>query len=383
ARHRPPRQDLPRGQADPSQPSLRCGGAGARLRRQRRQLRGQGGGAVHPARPLRLREDHDAACRGRARAAGRRAHRPGGPGAVRARGHRPGHDRPRQQARPRDGVPVLRDLAAHDRVRQRRVPAAGPQSRDATERRRDPGAGRPRPAHDGARAPGGPAGDQAVRRSAAAARARPRAGHRAAPAAARRAAVQPRRQAAGVPALRAQAAAARARHHVDLRDARPDRGPRPVHQDRGHERRPGRAARQAPRDLREPQQQVRRRVHRHVELHDRHGPVAQRRPLRGHDHRRAAVAQLAGRRPAGQRGRRLHPSRGAHPRPRGRAGRPAERLAGHRPDPRVPRRRRRPHPGRRRPGAAGARQPLGVGGAGGGGAGAPRPLEAVPRAHRL
>ena len=102
----------------------------------------------------------------------------------------------------------------------------------------------------------------ALRRPAPARRARPR--HR--PAAERvpdgRAALQPRRQAPELHARRAEAPPGRPRHHHDLRHPRPDRGDDARPPRRGDEqgRRP--ADRDAPRDLRQPRQSLRRRVHR-------------------------------------------------------------------------------------------------------------------------
>ena len=76
---------------------------------------------VHAAGAERLRQDHHPPPRRRARAARRRRDHParpprrlGAPAAVRAA----------EQAQPRHGLPVVRHLAAHDRVRQRGLSAA-------------------------------------------------------------------------------------------------------------------------------------------------------------------------------------------------------------------------------------------------------------------
>ena len=100
----------------------------------------------------------------------------------------------------------------------------------------------------------------ALRRSAAARRPRPRDRRRAEGAAARRAARRPRPQAAAGDAGRAQGDAARARHHLHLRHARPGGGPHAERPHRGVQRGPHRAARHAAGDLRAPAVAVRRRL---------------------------------------------------------------------------------------------------------------------------
>ena len=105
-------------------------GRRAGTRRRRRVAGDLRRGVLHPARTIRLRQDHDAALDRRPGAARRR----------RDRGRRPalfsgrGGDRPAARARHRHGLPVVRDLAAHDRVRERRLPAAGRRRR---QRRRE------------------------------------------------------------------------------------------------------------------------------------------------------------------------------------------------------------------------------------------------------
>ena len=184
---------------------------------------------------------------------------------------------PPSRPRHRHGVPVLRDLAAHDGVRERGVPAAG-RARPQILRRRGQGEGAARArhgAHVGLRdAPG----DAALRRPAAAARLRARAGARAEDPAARRAAVQSRRQAARADAGRAQAAAEAARHHHGLRHPRPVRGAGAVRRDRGVQFRQDHPARHAAGNLPAAQEPVRRRLHRLRQLPQGQGQGGARRP---------------------------------------------------------------------------------------------------------
>ena len=84
-------------------------------------------------------------------------------------------------------------------------------------------------------------------------------------AAARRAARGARREAARGDADRAHQPAARRRHHVRLRDARPDRGARAVAPDRGDEPRARRAGGRAVADLRSARDALRRGLHRPVQ----------------------------------------------------------------------------------------------------------------------
>ena len=102
----------------------------------------------------------------------------------------------------------------------------------------------------------------ALRRTAPARRDRPRHRARAEGVPVRRAAVQPRRGAARPDAPGDRAAAEAARRHHDLRHPRPGRGHDHGRQDRGPERRQGRAGRLAARALRTAGQPVRRRLHR-------------------------------------------------------------------------------------------------------------------------
>ena len=106
-----------------------------------------------------------------------------------------------------------------------------------------------------------PQAEPAVRRPAPARRHGPRAGARSAGVPVRRAAVQPRRQAQDRHAHRDQAAAPAHGHDHRLCHARPDRGDDAGHQDRGAEGRLSAAVRHAGRDLQQPGQHVRRRLH--------------------------------------------------------------------------------------------------------------------------
>ena len=107
-------------------------------------------------------------------------------------------------------------------------------------------------------------------------------------AAARRAARGARREAARGDADRAHQPAEGRRHHVRLRDARPDRGARALAPDRRDEPRPRRAARRAVEDLRLSADALRRRLHRPLQPASR----ARARGVRRHvdDRRRRARA---------------------------------------------------------------------------------------------
>ena len=184
------------------------------------------------ARPVRLRQVHAAECHRR-------------PGGHRCRHHR---DRRRrrdpsrtQQARHRDGVPVLRAVSDDVGAQEPVVRPAGPVGAAA-------GGGAPGRLGGQAAADRRVARPQAVaafRRPAPARRDRSRAGAARQGVSVRRAAVQPRRQAAHRDARRAQAPAQGTRRHDRLCDARPDRGDDPGDAHRGHARRPDRAIRRA------------------------------------------------------------------------------------------------------------------------------------------
>ena len=124
---------------------------------------------------------------------------------------RRGQRRPAARPRHRDGVPELRALSAHDRVRQHGVRA---EAAEDSRRTRSSAASTRRRASSTSRA-ARPQAEGAVRRPAAARRDGPR--HRAQPEGVpvRRAAVQPRRQ------------AARADAHRDQEGAPAGRAPRP------------------------------------------------------------------------------------------------------------------------------------------------------------
>ena len=97
---------------------LRQGGAGRVVRR-------AGWRVVHAARAVRLRQDYDLALHRRAGAADLGRDRGGRAGRLFVR---PGRVRRAQPAQLRHGVPVLRHLAAHERVQERLVSAGGAQA---------------------------------------------------------------------------------------------------------------------------------------------------------------------------------------------------------------------------------------------------------------
>ena len=174
--------------------------------------------------PVRLRQDHDPAHDRRVRAALRGRDPPRGQRRL---------ARPALQAQRQHRLPAVRAVPAHVGLGQRRVRAEvaeGRRRRDQAPRRR---AARDRPPLR-LRAP---QAEPALRRPAAAGRARPRARQLPERAAARRAARRARPQAAPGDAARAQAHPARGRHHVRVRDARPGRGAHDERPHRGDERR--------------------------------------------------------------------------------------------------------------------------------------------------
>ena len=181
------------------------------------------------------------------------------------------------------------------------------------------------------------AGDAAVRRPAAARRARPRAGGRSAPAAARRADVEPRLQGAPRAAPRAARAAAAHRHHRRLRHARSRGGA----------------------DARRPHRGDRRRAHRRRSARRRRSSTGRRArssPASWAPTTRSTSSQRAGGALArgGRRARRRRAAARAFSQRRGDARRAA---SGH---------------ARRRAGAAGRRRAIGV----------RRPRLSLSRAHR-
>ena len=152
-------------------------------------------------------------------------------------GQRPAAEGPRH----RHGVPELRALSAHDRVREHGVrPQAAqfPQGRDQ-------GARRPRRRHSRHHRAAGAPPQAALRRPAPARRHGPRHRAQAQGVPLRRAAVQSRRQIARADAHRNQARAPEAEHHHRLRHPRPGRGHDHGRPRRGHERRQDRADRHA------------------------------------------------------------------------------------------------------------------------------------------
>ncbi len=209
------------------------------------------------------------------------------------------------RARHRHGVPELRALPAHERLRQHGLRPAQPrhpEGRDRAARRR--GGASPLHRH----VPETQAA-RAFRRPAPARRHGPRHRARAAGVPVRRAAVQPRRQAARADARRDPQAAQSPEGHVDLRHPRPGRGDDAGRPGGGDERRPHRADRRADPGLSPAGDALRRHLHRLAG----HEPDARqgRRRRRGGDRRRAHRLRPrrvhGGGRP-GSRGR--HPPRG-------------------------------------------------------------------------
>ena len=172
---------------------------------------------------------------------------------------RGGQRRAAVEARHRHGVPVLRALSAHDRLRQhglRHEDRQGEQGRDRPARapgRRDPAADQiSRPPAQGD-----------VGRPAPARRHRPRHRAQSEGVPVRRAAVEPRRRAARRhPHRDRQAQGIDAQHHDDLRHPRPGRGDDAGRPHRRAEGRPHRAGRHADGALPPSGQSVRRAVHR-------------------------------------------------------------------------------------------------------------------------
>ena len=203
-----------------------------RARRGRRHRpRHAGGRVLHPARPVGLRQDDDAAHDRRLRATDERADP--------ARRHRR-RARAAAPAQRQHGVPELRALPAPRRRRERRLRAQVPQARQG-------GAGAsasPRRSSSSTSTEfAQPQARPALGRPAAARRAGPRARAAPAGAAARRAARRARRAAAQEPPGRAQGAAGRARDHVRVRHPRSGGGAHDERPDRGDEQRPRRAGR--------------------------------------------------------------------------------------------------------------------------------------------
>src|SRR5581483_9130914 len=233
---------------------------------------------------------------------------------ARRRGH---HEPPALRARREHGLPGLRAFPAHERRRERRLRPEG-------EGRRARGAqtpGRRGARHGAAAGLRRPQARAALRRAAAARRARAVDCQPAEGAAPGRAARRARPEAppgdAGLP----QVAAARARHDLPLRHARPGGGPDDERSRRRLQRRPDRADRLARRGVLTACDRVRRGLRRHVE----HRPARRPPPL---DPARADPAE---RRRHARDGRRRRLRRRVHTDPhRHRCRRPADRRASER-----------------------------------------------------
>ena len=169
------------------------------------------------------------------------------------------------------GLPVVRAVPEHDRGRQRRIRAEDPEAAQGPDQE----AGRRAARADPPARQGEPLSLAAVRRPAAARRARPGAGDRAPGPAPRRAAVGPRREDPGLPAQRDPGDPAPARDHDRLRHPRPGGGAVAVRPDRRDERGPGRADRDPLPDLQLPEHRLRR-------------------PLRGHPQRPRGQGRRSG-----------------------------------------------------------------------------------------
>ena len=161
----------------------------------------------------------------------------------------------------RDIAMVFQNYALYPHMRVYDNMAYGLRNRKTPEGRDREARARGR-AHPGDRAAARPQAAPAFGRTAPARRdgARDRAPAEGVPV--RRAAVEPRRQAARLDARRDQEAAEGARHHVDLRHARPARGDDARRHAGGDERRQGRPDRRAARGLPEARDHVRRDLHR-------------------------------------------------------------------------------------------------------------------------
>ena len=131
-----------------------------------------------------------------------------------------GQRRAAEGARHRDGVPELRALSAHDRVRQHGVRPQAPQALEGGDRPAGAGGGR----HPRARRAAPTQAEGTVGRSAAAGGDGPRDRPGAEGVPDGRAAVEPRREAPRADARRDRADPARAERHDHLRHPRPGRG---------------------------------------------------------------------------------------------------------------------------------------------------------------
>ena len=237
---------------DTGLPEARPSGEVLRRPRQRRrwdQPRHREGRVPHAPRPERLWEDDDADDDRGLRGAHQRRHR----------ARRRGSDAPQAvRAQHRRRLPELRAVPPHDRPGERRLSAAHASisaGAAGRARARNPRPGRAAPIRRQASAP-------ALRRPAAARRARtwPRLqpGRPPAGRAARSAGQEPARADAG----RAQAHPPGSRHHDGVRDTRPDRGDDDVRPNRGLQPRHARADGGPARGVSPPAHSLRGRVHR-------------------------------------------------------------------------------------------------------------------------
>ena len=248
----------------------------------RRRPRGRRRRVHRHRRTVRLRQVDGPAHGRRTRDGLRRGDRHRRPRGQRARAQGPRH---------RDGVPELRALSAHERVRQHGLRPTDPRH----VARRDRGAREARGRHPRARDAARAAAAPAVGRPAAARRDGPRDRPRTGGLPVRRAAVEPRRQAARPDALRDPEAASAAAHDEPVRDARPGRGDDARPADGRHQCRARRADRHADGGLRESRDPVRRRLHRLAVDEFSRWPLRGRRPHRARAWRRRAAFRRRGR----------------------------------------------------------------------------------------
>ena len=263
-------------------------GADQGVRRARRGRRHRplhaAGRVLHAARPVRLREDHDAADDRRASSARRSG-----------RIMLDGSDVARVPPHQRNVNTVFQSYALFPHLDVAGNVAFGLKYHKLSKEERSKRVGEALElVHlDRVRAA---QGRSALRRPAAARGARARARAAAARAAPRRAARRARRAAAQEPPGRAQGAPGRARHHVRVRHPRSGGGAHDERPDRGDEQGQGRAGGPAARDLRGAAHAVRRRFPGCLEPARRRSRRARRRGMHG-PHRRARCSALSRGRP--------------------------------------------------------------------------------------
>ena len=206
-----------------------------------------------------------------------------------------GERRPAQGPRHRHGVPELRALPAHERLREHVVRAEAQEDAQAGDRPAGAAGGADPRHHRAAR----PQAQAALGRPAPARRHGPRHRARSQGVPVRRAALQPRRQAARADAHRDQEGAPEGAHHDGLRHPRPGRGDDARRPGGGDECRPDRAGRHAQRPLPFAGHQVRGGLHRLAgdELH----PLPARPGRRRAAHTAGRQARLPGARRAAPR----------------------------------------------------------------------------------